>query len=558
MPSIAVMEPICVVSNSVFQSAAFVLLVCRICTLRNAMARRERVLRAHGNTYGIELQYFLSCLGQTFGMENQVETKSLLGEGSWHNAYFTGRWQKTESVFNVIEPATSNILGHIGLAEPEHVAGSCKLAHECQTSWAASPYEERAALFHRAVSLAEQFAEEISDWLVREAGSIRPKADFEVALTIKALREAAALPSKATGELLPSAPGRLSIARRRPLGVVGVISPFNFPLYLAIRAVAPALALGNAVVLKPDPRTAVSGGAVIARLFELAGLPEGLLHVLPGGGETGAALCADPNVAMIQFTGSTAAGKKVGEAAGRNLKKVSLELGGKNSLILFEDADLETALSNAAWGVYLHQGQICMSTGRILVHRSIHDEFVTRLVEKARALAVGDPATEQVALGPLISPQQFAFAADVVAAAVRHGARLEVGGGGDSLFFQPTVLSSVSVDNPAFNEEIFAPVAVVTAFDTDDEAVKMANHGDYGLSTGIISKDVGRALAVGEKLRTGLLHINDQTVNDEVVNPFGGVGASGNGTSIGGPANIEEFTQWQWLTIKGEANAYPL
>ncbi|MBN3813950.1 aldehyde dehydrogenase family protein, partial [Paraburkholderia sp. Ac-20347] len=341
-------------------------------------------------------------------------------------------------------------------------------------------------------------------------------------------------------------------------GVVGVISPFNFPLYLAMRAVAPALALGNAVVLKPDPRTSVCGGFAIARLFELAGLPAGVLHVLPGDGAAGAALTSDPHIAMIQFTGSTGAGRKVGEAAGRHLKKVSLELGGKNSLIVLDDADLDLAVANTAWGAYLHQGQICMATGRVLVQRKIYDRFVEKLVAKAKGLTVGDPATENVALGPIINTAQRDHVARVLAAAKDAGARIETGGGFRDLFFEPTVLSGVTAQNPAFNEEIFGPVAVVVPFDTDDEAIALANDTEYGLSMAVVTSNVGRALRMGERLRTGLLHINDQTVNDEVINPFGGVGASGNGTSIGGPANWEEFTQWQWLTVKGEAPLYPI
>lgn len=359
------------------------------------------------------------------------------------------------------------------------------------------------------------------------------------------------------GEVLPSANGRLSLAIRRPLGVIGVISPFNFPLYLAMRAVAPALALGNAVVLKPDLRTAVSGGVLIARLFELAGLPAGLLHVLPGGVAVGEALTSDPHVAMIQFTGSTQAGRKVGEAAGRHLKKVSLELGGKNSLIVLEDADLDLALSNAAWGTYLHQGQICMATGRILVHRSIYQQFVDGLASKARNLSVGDPTLDNVALGPLISESQRDHVLAAVQAAQKAGARLVTGGAFRELFFEPTVLCDVDLANPIFKDEVFGPVAVVVPFDSDARAIELANDGEYGLSMGIISSNVARAMRIGEQLDAGLLHINDQTVNDEGINPFGGVGASGNRTSVGGAANWEEYTQWQWMTIKQEATRYP-
>jgi benzaldehyde dehydrogenase (NAD) len=419
------------------------------------------------------------------------------------------------------------------------------------------PPDERASTLRRAAQVAEDNRNEIVDWLMRESGSVRAKAEFEVAVTIKSLWESSAMPSQASGLMLPTAAGRLNMARRRPLGVIGVISPFNFPLYLAMRAVAPALAVGNAVVLKPDPRTSVSGGFTIARCFEAAGLPAGLLHVLPGGRDAGEALCKDPNVAMIQFTGSTAAGRSVGELAGKHLKKLSLELGGKNSLIVLDDADIGLAVKNACFSVYLHQGQICMSAGRILVQRSIVDEFSHQLAAKARELPVGNPTTEQVALGPLINQAQVDHVNTIVQESIAQGAKVVTGGFAQELFYQPTVLTGVSRSMSAFKEEIFGPVAVVTPFDSDDDAVTLANDTEFGLSAAVITTSIDRAIAMGEQLRVGLLHINDQTVNDEVVNPFGGVGISGNGTSIGGPANWEEFTHWQWMTIKGTPPPYP-
>lgn len=476
----------------------------------------------------------------------------------WDGKTFGGTWAGAASTSAVVEPATGDSLGTIGLVDAAGIADAAKSAAAAQREWAAAGYEQRAAVLRAAARIAEDNADSIIDWLVRESGSTKAKAAFEASINVKALHEASGLPSRSTGEILPSSDGKMTLARRRPLGVIGVISPFNFPLYLAMRAVAPALALGNAVVLKPDPRTAVCGGFVIARIFELAGLPAGLLHVVPGDGAAGAALTADPNIAMIQFTGSTAAGRKVGEAAGKHLKKVSLELGGKNSLIILDDADLDLAVANTAWGAYLHQGQICMATGRVLVHRSLYQPLVDKLAAKAKALPVGNPATENVALGPLINEHQRDHALDIVRQAEAAGATIEAGGGCDGLFFQPTVLSGVTPDNPAFHDEIFAPVAVITPFDTDDEAVALANDTEYGLSMGVITGNVGRALALADRLQTGLLHINDQTVNDDVINPFGGVGASGNGTSIGGGANGEEFTQWQWMTIREKAPAYPM
>ncbi len=485
-------------------------------------------------------------------------SNGLLQEQHLDGVFFDGDWTRPTNTLDAIEPATGVKLGRIGMASPADIADAARRARLAQSVWAATVYERRAEILRKAARIAEDNHAEIAGWIMRESGSVQPKAEFEVALAIKALHAAAAMPSQAAGAVLPSELGRISLAKRRPIGVVGIISPFNFPLYLAMRAVAPAIAVGNAVVLKPDLRTALCGGHVIARLFEEAGLPEGVLAVLPGDGAAGAALTEDKNVGMIQFTGSTAAGRRVGEAAGRNLKKVSLELGGKNSFIVLDDADLDLAVKNAVWSVYLHQGQICMSAGRVLVQAGIADEFARRLSAHAAKLPVGDPASGQVALGPMINRRQADHALGIVDAAVAGGAKLAAGGKSDGLFFQPTVLTDVGPDNPAFIEEIFAPVAVLTTFDTDEEAVALANDTDYGLSAAIVSRNVGRALALGEKLNVGLLHINDSTVNDDVVNPFGGVGASGNGASIGGPANWEEFTQWQWVTIKAEAPPYPL
>ncbi|WP_206243784.1 benzaldehyde dehydrogenase [Novosphingobium terrae] len=471
--------------------------------------------------------------------------------------YFTGEWVTGGKLADAVAPGSGAVLGQIAMVTPEILRASSAAARKAQQGWAAASPDARAEVFLKALEIGRTHSEEIIDWVVRESGSVRAKAGFELSVTLKSIQLAAAMPHQAQGLILPSEPGRTSLARRRPLGVVGVISPFNFPLYLAMRAVAPALAVGNAVVLKPDPRTAICGGLVIARLFELAGLPAGLLHVLPGDGAVGEALCTDPDVAMIQFTGSTGAGRMVGRTASEHLKKVSLELGGKNALVVLEDADLDLAVKNAAWGTWLHQGQICMTAGRVFVQRSIVEEFSRRLAEKARVLPVGDPATQDVAVGPIINARQFDHIARVVSQSQSDGAQLLAGGPGEGLFFNPTVLAGVTPHMAAYKEEIFGPVAVIVPFDTDEEAIAMANDTEYGLSAAVISRDVARALALGDRLHAGLLHINDQTVNDDVVNPFGGVGASGNGTSIGGPANWEEFTHWQWVTIKSAPPAYP-
>ncbi|WLI43862.1 benzaldehyde dehydrogenase [Pseudomonas beijingensis] len=458
---------------------------------------------------------------------------------------------------SIIEPATGERLMRCATADTADIAKASRDAALAQPAWAALGPRQRAAIFRKAADVAEQSFDELALYVARETGAALFKGQHEVREAIVLLHQAAGLLSQAHGVVLPSEAGRLSFARRQPHGVVGVISPFNFPLVLSMRSVAPALAAGNAVVLKPDPQTPVSGGFLIARLFEVAGLPKGLLQVLPGAADAGEALCRDPNVRMIAFTGSTGAGRKVAEVAGRNLKKVALELGGKNPLIILEDADLDLAARNAAWGAWLHQGQICMATGLILAHESIAAELTRKLVEKAQAMTVGNAARQEAAMGPLINQRQLQRVHDIVSDTVRAGARLEAGGDHDRLFYQATVLSGVKPGMRAFDEEVFGPVATVVSFATDDEAIELANRTEYGLAAAIISPSVGRAMAIGERLQCGMLHINDQTVADECVNPFGGRGASGNGGSVGGPADWDEYTQWQWVTVKDTAPVYP-
>ena len=486
------------------------------------------------------------------------ETTHLLQRAIASECLFNGDWiPASGSVIAVIEPATGEPLMRCAMANPADIAVACRSAALAQPAWAALGPRERAEVFRKAADLAQQSFAELALYVARETGGALFKGEHEVREAIVLLHQAAGLLSQPHGLVLPSAAGRLSYARRQPHGVVGVISPFNFPLVLSLRSVAPALAAGNAVVLKPDPQTPVSGGFLIARLFEEAGLPKGLLQVLPGAAPAGEALCRDPNVQMIAFTGSTAAGRKVAEVAGRHLKKVALELGGKNPLIILEDADLDLAASNAAWGAWLHQGQICMATGLILAHESIAERLTRKLVDKARALTVGNAARGEAALGPLINQRQLQRVHEIVSDSLQAGARLEAGGEYDQLFYQPTVLSGVRPGMRAFEDEIFGPVATVVSFATDEEAIELANRTEYGLSAAIISPSVGRAMAIGERLDCGLLHINDQTVADECINPFGGRGASGNGGSVGGPADWDEYSQWQWVTVKNTPPAYP-
>ncbi|XVQ15692.1 benzaldehyde dehydrogenase [Spirillospora sp. CA-255316] len=482
----------------------------------------------------------------------------LLDPDTWSGKIFNGTWTTAAAgTYDAVEPATGATLGVLGRADASDAERAAATAAQAQHDWAARPYPERAAVLRRAGALFEEHAAEIQNWIVREAGSIPPKAELETHFAASLCHESAALPSHPQGQVLPSAQDRWSLARRRPAGVVSVIAPFNFPLILSTRSVAPALALGNAVLLKPDPRTAVCGGVALARIFQEAGLPEGLLHLLPGGADVGEAVVTAPQVRVVSFTGSTAAGRRIGETCGRLLKRAHLELGGNNALIVLPGADIDKAASAAAWGSFLHQGQICMTTGRHLVHHSLHEEYIDALADKADKLPVGDPATAQVALGPIIDRHQLDHIDTLVRDTVSAGARLAAGGTHQDLFYRPTVLAEVTPAMPAYAQEVFGPVAPVLAFGTVQEAIDLATDSEYGLSLGILG-DVGQAMRIADAVPTGLVHINDQTVNDEPVVPFGGLAASGNGARFGGPdANIEAFTETQWLTMRGDIAPHP-
>jgi benzaldehyde dehydrogenase (NAD) len=485
---------------------------------------------------------------------------TFLEPSTWEGRIYSSGWVAgSGGEYDAVEPATGNTLARVGAASAADVHKAAEVAAAAQQEWAALTYDKRAAVLRRAGDLFVEHEEEIHDWLVRESGAIRPFAQFQTrGVAAEECWEAAALASHPTGTILRSNQPRLSMARRLPVGVVGVIAPFNAPIILAIRAIAPALALGNAVICKPDPRTAICGGVVFARIFEEAGLPEGLFHVLPGGADVGAAVVDTPLIRVIAFTGSTRAGKIIAEAAAKNLKRVHLELGGNSALIVLDDVDLEKAVSVGAFGSFNHSGQICMATGRHLVAASIADDYGAVLAEHANRLPVGDPAGNNVAMGPIIDAKQRDNVHRIVTASIEQGANLAAGGTYEGLFYRPTVLTDVPLTAPAYAEEIFGPVAPVVPFSSLDEAVRLANGTEYGLSLGILTKDVMKGLALAERIPSGLVHINDQTVNDEALIPFGGVGESGTGSRHGGTeANLDAFTDVQWVTMRGDLPQYP-
>ncbi len=498
-------------------------------------------------------------------MNNPANNASISNTApAWEARIFSPGWRASEGGHvAVMEPATGETIGAIGVANQADVQRAVQVAAQANAGWAATPFDQRAEVMRRAATLLRERATEFHHWNVRECGSIGPKAEWELHATDEQLQMCAALPMQPIGEIYPSTlPGRINHVQRVPLGTVAVITPWNFPLLLAMRSVAPALAMGNTVILKPDLQAAVTGGALIAQLFADAGLPEGVLQVLPGGPEAGEALVQHPDVAMVSFTGSTAVGRHIGEVCGRMLKKCILELGGNNVLMVLEDADLDAAASSGAWGAFLHQGQICMQAGRHLVHRSVAAAYADKLRARAEALVVGDPHRAQVHLGPVINRRQHERIDEIVQDAVRAGARLLTGGPvsgpNAGLFYRPTVLADVGTEMRAFKEEIFGPVAPITVFDTEDEAIALTNASPYGLAAGIHTRQPHRAQQIAQRLHTGMVHINDQTVNNEFHVPFGGMGASsGNGSRFGGPANLHEFTQTQWVSVMAQGIQYP-
>jgi benzaldehyde dehydrogenase (NAD) len=456
------------------------------------------------------------------------------------------------------EPATGRPLLTIPGSTPDDVARAAATAAAAQPAWAETSYTERARVLRRAAEIYEAHRPEFGSWTQRETGAVYGKMHHEQNFTVQEILAAASMPYQPYGQLVPTVQAeRLSMVRRIPVGVVGAITPWNSPSVLGMRVVAPALALGNAVVLKPDPQTPVCGGAMFAAVFAEAGLPEGLLQIVVGGADVGEAIVTDPNVHVVSFTGSTAAGRRVGTLAGGLLKKVSLELGGNNAFVVLDDADLDAAASAGAYASFQFQGQVCFAAGRHIVHRSVAGAYVDALVEKAARLRLGDPYREEVDLGPIVNEQQLARVDGIVQRSIEGGARLAVGGTHDGLFYRPTVLADVTTDLPAWTDEIFGPVAPVVVFDTDDEALSLANDSEYGLAGAVYSRSTSRGLALAQRIRSGMVHVNDQTVNDEAVIPFGGMGISGNGSRFGGAANWDEFTQWQWVTVRDVPKSYP-
>ena len=483
----------------------------------------------------------------------------LLDTADWQGRIFVGAWKPGRGgTASSAEPATGETLAMIGLADPEDVTDAAVRAAAAQREWAARGAFERAAVLRRAAQLFQEHAQEYVEWIVRESGGVRGKGAHEVSLAVAECLAAAETATSSYGDLLRSALPRLSLERRIPVGVVAVISPFNVPLVLSIRSIAPALALGNAVLLKPDQRTTVCGGVLLARILAEAGVPAGVFQLLPGGVEVGAALVREPRVRVVAFTGSTRAGQLIAAEAAQTFTRTHLELGGNSPLVVLADADVEQAVALGAFGSFSNSGQVCMAVGRHLVHEALYGEYVARLAATAEALTVGDGWREDVALGPLIDDRQAARVADLVARSVAAGACVVAGGTREGRFFRPTVLADCTPQMPAYTEEVFGPVACVRRFATVDEAISMARDSDAGLSLGIVTNDMAAAMRIADEVPSGAVHVNDNTINDEPNAPFGGLGASGYSRVGGVRANTESFTETQWMTLRTVPAPRPL
>ena len=472
---------------------------------------------------------------------------------------FVERWEPgTGAPIQDVEPATGRHIVTVTGSSANDVARAAAEAKAAQPAWAETSYQERARILRKAADIYEANREEFGTWTMRETGASHSKMHHESNFAFGEILSASTLPWQPYGSLVPTVvKGRLSMIRRIPVGVVGAITPWNSPSVLGMRVVAPALALGNAVVLKPDPQTPVIGGAMFEAVFREAGLPEGLLQIVVGGADVGEALVTDENVNVVSFTGSTAAGRRVGELAGARLKKVALELGGNNAFIVLDDADMAAATAAGAFSSFQFQGQVCFAAGRHIVHESVASDYVDALRDKAKGLRMGDPYREDVQLGPIVNEKQVRRVADIVDRSVAGGARLVIGGGHEGLFYEPTVLADVTQDLPAFTDEIFGPVAPVTTFRTDEEAIALANSSAYGLVGAVYSTSLSRGLSVANRIKAGMVHVNDGTLNDEATIPFGGTGMSGNGARYGGEANLDNFTEWQWVTVRDEPPTFP-
>lgn len=479
----------------------------------------------------------------------------------FHLQYIAGEWQsgQDDSINKDSNPYNGETLVEIKQATKAQLDTAYEAAQDAQKEWAQTLPAERAALLYKVVDILDNRQDEIVDWLIKESGSTRIKAMVEFNVARAITLEAATFPNRVHGEIRPSnTPGKENFVYREPIGVVAVISPWNFPFHLTQRSIAPAIALGNAVVLKPASDTPVTGGLLLAKIFEEAGLPKGLLNVVVGAGNAiGDAIVTHDIPSLVSFTGSTPVGKHIGELAhsGDYIKPLALELGGNNPFVVLKDADIDNAVKAAVFGKFLHQGQICIAINRIIVEDDIYDEFVERFHTHVKTLKIGDPSKEETAIGPIINEKQLKSLQDKIAKAQEQGAKMILSGDIKGQVVPPHIFTEVTADMDLFRNEIFGPLVGIVRAKDETEALKLANDTEYGLSSSVFTKDMEKGLRFARGIRAGMTHINDITVNDESIAPFGGEKNSGIGR-FNGEWVLEEMTRTHWVSYQHKPRDY--
>ncbi len=475
-------------------------------------------------------------------------------------SYINGEWVEGESgrTYEDLNPFDYSVIAEVKLASQAQLESAFESAKQAQQQWAQSTVEERKQVIERATDYLIKHREEIVLLISRETGGTLLKANVELHLALEALEEALTYADEVgqVREVPTAIDGKVNRIYRQPLGVIASISPFNFPVNLSIRAIVPAIALGNAVVHKPDIQVGLVGGVVIAKAFEYAGLPAGVFNMLLTDiDEIGDHMLTHPIPRLISFTGSTAVGRHIGEIAGRNLKRVALELGGNSPFVVLSDADVEQAVDAAVFGKFVHQGQVCMSINRMIVHADKHDAFVKSFVEKAQNLAYGDPSDPNTVIGPMINKQQLEKAIRHIDLAKKEGAVVALEGKLEGNVLTPYVFTGVTNEGQLAQQELFAPIALIIKANSDKEAIAFANDTEYGLSSSIFTSDLTKGENLALQLDTGMTHINDQTINDAPNVPFGGTKASGLGR-YGNPWIVDEFTTMKWVSVQTKVREF--
>ena len=476
----------------------------------------------------------------------------MLSKDIFEKQYIAGEWREGKSANKLVNtnPYNVEVIGTYKMANVEDIDLAYEAAKSAKEEWdQVNPYHKRTIL-ENAVNYIEANEEEITTIIIEELGGTRLKAAFEIGLVKNIIKEAATFPIRMEGKILPSTIDDVENRLYRiPAGVVGVISPFNFPFFLTMKSVAPALGAGNGVVLKPHENTPIMGGTLIAKIFEEAGIPKGLLNVVVTDiSEIGDSFVEHPIPRIISFTGSTKVGSHIGQLAIQNFKKPLLELGGNSPFIVLDDADLDYAVNAAVFSRFTHQGQICMSANRVFVHRSLYDAFLTKFVDKVSQLKVGDPQDPSTIIGPVINERQAKGLNDLIDSAIADGAKAILKGNTVGNLVEPTVLIDVTPDMKVAQEELFGPVISITPFDTEEEAIHMANDTKFGLSGAVHTSNIERGVQFAKKVHTGMIHVNDITINDEPIVAFGGEKQSGIGR-LNGEWSLEEFTTLKWIAV---------